>query len=406
MLAKLSAFARRWRRLACEIAAVLVALGIFAFMGQKLTHMQGLMTNDHQPLFGDFIAFWSAGKIVLSGKAAMVHNPDLIHQVQLAAIPHLPVVAPWNSPPQFLLFATLLGLMSYPVAAAVFLLVCLSAYFAAARKILPDWRALIFAAALPAVVFEIGSIQTGIIIAAIYGLSLYWQDRRPIAGGALIGLLTIKPHLAVLWPFYLALTGRWRMFAAAAASTIVITVAGGLAFGFESYVRFLQNIAYTQNLITGRHVSAATYGSLYGNLLGLGVPNMIAITSHAASALLALTLAFFIVRRGGAAVAGAAMCAATTLTSPYLFFYDMTILGVALAFLGAPRKWWEWPAFVLGWGAGLSVAVGFYVHLPVAPVAAWAVLLTAGARVLFTVRPAESEPAPVPEQNSEPAAAA
>lgn len=377
VLSKAWAFTQRHYRIGCEIVAIGAALMVFYFMGSKLTGMHGLMTNDKQPLFGDFIAFWSAGKLVLAGKVAQVHDTHQIHLIHLSIIPHLPVVAGWNSPPQFLLIAVLLALIPYFWSAITFLIVSFAIYFIAARKILPDWRALIFAATVPAALYEIGSVQTGIIIAGITGLALYWQDRRPLSAGALLAILTIKPHMALLWPIYLALTGRWRMFISAAVACTIVTLLAGFVYGFDAYIRFFNNLAYTQRLISDHHVSPATYGSLYGNLLSLKVPNNLALAAHAASAAAALVVAGIVWFKGEPRIQGAALCAATMLTSPYLFFYDTTLLALGAALLGAPKTWWQWPGAIFGWAAGFSVLVGFYIHLPIAPFAAWMVLLSA-----------------------------
>ena len=48
--------------------------------------------------------------------------------------------------------------------------------------------------------------------------------RRPVLAGALLGALVIKPHLALLVPFWLAAGGQWRAFAAAAASAAGLLV--------------------------------------------------------------------------------------------------------------------------------------------------------------------------------------
>src|SRR5262249_54573238 len=118
MMAFLSWIKRKGIRLFLEACALGVLLMLFFFMGEKLVGMKGpLITNDNQPLFGDFLAYWSAGKAVLMGQAAHVHDHDLptdvVHHVQLELMPHLPVVSPWNSPPQFLLIATGLATMPY-----------------------------------------------------------------------------------------------------------------------------------------------------------------------------------------------------------------------------------------------------------------------------------------------------
>ncbi len=75
---------------------------------------------------------------------------------------------------------------------------------------------MIFAITLPAALYHPGSVQTGLYIAGVSGLALYFLDRRPIVAGLLVALLAIKPHLAILWPIFFALSGRWRAFIAAA----------------------------------------------------------------------------------------------------------------------------------------------------------------------------------------------
>jgi hypothetical protein len=345
-----------------------------------------------QPVFGDFIAFWGAGRAALDGHAALVHDPGVLQGYQRDSIPDLHVFAGWNSPPPFLLIAAALALLPYPLAAIVFLSGGGALYLFAAAKLLPDQRGLIFALTLPAAVYHLGSVQTGLLIAGASGLALYWLDRRPLASGAMIALLVIKPHMAVLWPIYLAATGRWRTFVAAAVFTGAFVLLGGLVFGFEAYVRFLENLAATQSLVTGQRVATPAYASLYGNLIGLGVSQPIAIALQAASAIAALLAALYVFRRGPAATQGAALCAGALLILPYSFFYDFTLLAVGAAMLGAPRDRFETAALVLAWGAGLSLALGYVAQLPLGALAGWLVLISAVRRAGNAAAP----PAPAP----------
>src|SRR5689334_326492 len=128
------------------------------------------------------------------------------------------VMAPWNSPPPFLFFVIPFALLPYGVAAIVWLALTGALYLFAASKILPDKRALIFAVTLPAALYHLGTEQVGLLIAGLNGMALYWLDKRPRSAGAVVGLLVIKPHLALLWPFFLALSRRWNAFFAAAVS--------------------------------------------------------------------------------------------------------------------------------------------------------------------------------------------
>ncbi|MES1156664.1 MAG: glycosyltransferase family 87 protein [Alphaproteobacteria bacterium] len=369
-------------RLLWEIGAVLTSFTIMGFYAWRLSTMQGMVVNN-QPLFGDYIAFWSAGKMALAGHADQVHNTQALFAQHKVAIPTLTVVAPWNSPPTWLLVCAVFALLPYPAAAVTFLVFSGVIYFIAARKWLPDARALIFAATLPAAVYEIGSVQTGILISALAGLAIIWMDRRPIVSGVLMGLLTFKPHLAVLWPVLLFLSKRWRALAVAIATALTFALVAAVIYGPESYVRFAHNLHYAYSLFTDRKVSLRTFASLYGDLRALGVPHWLALASHSANAAAAFVVACYVFLRGDRTTQGIALCAATMMLSPYLFFYDSTLLGLAAAMLWPPRNKFEAFAVVMGWAAGLTVATGAWAPIPVCPFAAWMLLGAALARTGF-----------------------
>lgn len=388
-------------RRALEIGAIIVAAILLVAMLHLLMGARGLVLANGQPLFGDFIAFWSAGRAALDGAAERVHDVETIaHYHQLAA-PGSSYVAPWNSPPPFLLISGALAALPYPVAAIVFLLIGAAIYLYAARLVLPDTRALLFALTLPAALYHLGTVQTGLLIAGVSGLALIWLDRRPLTAGALIGLLAIKPHLALLWPLLLALTGRWRAFAAAAASTLAFVVLAGCVFGFDAYWRFFDNLTASQAMISGQRITTPAYASLYASLLGFGAPQIAATTLQAASACAAIAASAFVFLRArraasprvDTATAGAALCAATLLISPYLFFYDFTLLAIGAALLGAPRDRLELAAAVLAWSAGLSIALGYLAPLPLCPLAAWMALIV----VMRRARNAGARLAPAPQ---------
>lgn len=385
----------RLTRRVCEIGAVVVALMMLAVMGWRLAHAHGLLLAEGQPVFGDFIAFWSAGRLALEGRAAEVHNEAAIYAQHLVAVPGLQVVAPWNSPPPFLLISSAFALAPFPIAALLFLALSGALYLYVARKILPDSRALLFALTLPAALFHLGSVQTGLFIAGISGLALLWLDKRPRASGALIALLAIKPHLAILWPVFLILSKRWTAFASAALATTALILIAGLVFGFDSYTRFFDNLRAAQSLIGDQRVASDTFASVFGSLTGLGAPRALSLGLHGVSALAALVTASIVFRAGDRSAAGAALCAATMLMSPYLFFYDATLLALGGALLFQPRDRVESIAIAAAWLAGLSLAVGQIITLPIVPIAAWLVLIAALRRVT-PARSAASHLAPAP----------
>jgi hypothetical protein len=146
-------------------------------------------------------------------------------------------------------------------------------------------------------------------------------------------------------------------------------------------------------LISEQRITTPAYASLYANLLGLGVSHTVAISLHALSGIAGVLLACSLFRTKDIAISGAALCAATLLVSPYLFFYDFTLLLIGAALLGAPRNPLDYAAAIFAWGAGLTVAIGGHIALPICPLAAWLVLAAAFMRA----RSAAPLPAPAPQ---------
>jgi hypothetical protein len=388
------------RRSTAESLAIACTVVLLVVMFSRLYGVVNNLLVDGHPLYGDFITFWSTARATLDGHVAQLHDRAFLMKYQLMAAPNMHVIAPYNSPPVILLLITPLGLLPYAPAAITFLALTGALYLWAARKLLPDGRAMIWALTLPAAVYHVGTVQELLLISGIMGLALFWLDTRPRLSGALVGLLVIKPHIAILWPIFLALTGRWKNFIAAAISVTVLCVIAGLVFGWASYVRFWQNLAPSADLIVKVQVGKQTYASLFGNLRGLGLSIPMAGVIHGVSALLALIAACWVFRKGDWRAQCAAFCAATMLLSPYLYFYDAAILAVGAACLGAPRNRLEFAAEALAWSAGYTVALGPLTGLPLCAIASWAVLLVALRRVLQVKKPAETaalDPALAPQ---------
>ncbi|WP_395646901.1 glycosyltransferase family 87 protein [Terricaulis sp.] len=369
---------KSWVRIGLEVGAVAVAVIMLVLMAQRLEGSRGYMLPNGQPMFGDYIAFWCAGDMANHGEALVVHSDPETRACQNRVNPEIRRFAPYNSPPTFLLFDSLLARIPYGPSAMLWLALTGAIYLFAAWKLLPDKRALIFAITLPAAMYHPGSVQTGLYIAGVSGLALYFLDRRPIAAGLLVALLAIKPHLAILWPLFFALSGRWRAFAAAAAGTLAFAAVAGFVWGWETWPNWLESLDRSAGLIINRLVGTQTYGSLFGNLLGLHWSVTAAAVTHAISALAALGVACWVFWKSRDwRTSGIALSAATLLMSPYLFFYDSALLALGGALLAPPRNKLEVVALFAAWGAALSVAIGPYISLPIVPACAWLVLICA-----------------------------
>ncbi|HVC56653.1 MAG TPA: glycosyltransferase family 87 protein, partial [Stellaceae bacterium] len=289
-----------------------------------------------KPFGYDFMAYWSAAQLALAGRPAMAFDESVISAVQHAVVPSLPgIIFPWQYPPTFLVPVVPLGLLPYPAALAAFVLGTAALWACLVRQVLPDRRAWIVAAAAPAGLINLLDGQNAFLTAALAGFALIWLDRRPILAGVLIGLLAIKPHLAVLFPLALLAEGRWRSIAAAAATVLALCALSLAAFGWQTWVAFLHHLPITQAMADTGAVPWGTMPSPFVFALSLGAPLKLAWAIQGAMALFAAGCVWRVWRRRTAPfeAKAATFLAGSLLVSPYLFYYDLLWAAPAIAWL-------------------------------------------------------------------------
>jgi Glycosyltransferase family 87 len=325
------------------MVVIIFAVVFVAWLGLSLPD---LVDPRGKPFGYDFMAYWSAARLALEGTPAAAFDESLLSAVQHAVVPSLPgIVFPWHYPPTFLLPVVPLGLLPYPVALATFVLGTAALWAALVRHILPDRRAWIVAAAAPAGLINLLDGQNAFLTAALAGFALLWLERRPVAAGVLIGLLAIKPHLAVLFPLALLAEGRWRSILAAAATVLALMATSLAAFGWQTWASFFHHLPISQAMENAGAVPWGTIPSPYVFALGLGLPVVVASTLQIAVALFAALCVWRAWRNREAAfeAKAATLVAASLLVSSYLFYYDLL-----------------WAALAVGWLAMLGLKTGFH----------------------------------------------
>lgn len=367
------------RRLLWEATAIAIAAMTLSLVLKRFIGVDGLLLANQQPLFGDFLALWTGGKLAITGQTAALYQEAASRALQHDLIPGFTRVAPFYSPPVFLLALAPLAMLPYPSAAIVFLAISAGVYGLAARLLLPDWRSMIFAATLPVALLHLVNLQTGLLVTGLFGLAFYLLDKRPLAAGGMIALLAIKPHLALAWPLMLAVRGQWRSFFAALLGLVALVLLAGVLFGFDAYAAFLANLKTAQGAVDQARVSTNVYASLYANLRMEGVYKQVAAVLHAISLMAGLAFAALIWRRNENASSGAALCAVTMLISPYLFYYDTPLLALgALLLSRGDLSRIEQIGLCFVWMAGfLALAIGGF---PFCPAAAWVLMAIATRR--------------------------
>src|SRR5690606_37204612 len=118
------------------------------------------------------------------------------------------------------------------------LAVTLPAYLVTMRAILGDRAGYLLALGFPATLWNVTAGQNGFLTAALIGGALTLLERRPVAAGICLGLLTYKPHFGLLFPAALIAAGHWRVLITAAATAALMVLASWLAFGTETWLAF------------------------------------------------------------------------------------------------------------------------------------------------------------------------
>jgi hypothetical protein len=330
------------------------------------------------PEGSDFLAFWGSARAVLEGVPQAAYDLQWQERVQTGAGP-----TGWYAfvnPPPFLFLTAPFGTLPFPLAWIAWVAVTYAAWAWASVRAFP--RLWPLAVVFPGALIAAGHAQNGFVTGALLVGGVALLDRRPVLAGALLGALVVKPHLALLVPFWLAAGGRWRAFVAAGASAAGLLALSWLAFGTETMLAYTGSWEASAAIMRAADEDfllrmATPYAQLRihaGQAVASGVALLLAL------AMIALVMCSW--RRFGqdGMATGAVMLAATALASPYLFSYDLPFLILPILWLvreGLRHGFrpWEKAALVVLWVAPYaSRAAALPLGLNLMPLASIALL--------------------------------
>lgn len=323
----LDTLARSRLLLACFMLAALLLVGAAAIRFQA----PGLLGA--AKILTDFDAFHIAGTLAGRGEVDAAYDAARMMDAQ-AEIASVRSFMPYTYPPPFTLIADALARLPIGSAYALFALASFGLYLAVLRRIAGEGLLLVLLALIPTIMLNLRTGQTGFLVAGLVGAFLLaWRDNRAIAGLPL-GLLVIKPHLAV-GAGLLALFGRrWDVVAIAA---VVVAAAAGLAtivYGMAVWTSFLGAVREAGTFLAGGHYPMYRMSSAYAFFLTIGVPAPAALTAHFALAAVAASLLIWTaLARIAFRHRAALVCVLSLFVSPYNYDYDLALIGIALAFI-------------------------------------------------------------------------
>ncbi len=320
-------------------------------------------------MFGhDFLAFYSAGKLVHEDRAAELYDIDALTRVQhsIASKSDLEMnapLAPWWNPPHVALLFSPLTELSFGSALTlwtIFGVLCLAITALLLATVIRDtsnlkihWL-LVPAAILlaPPTLQAFGHGQNTPLSLLLLTLTvLAWRAREPIWAGLFCSLLCYKPQLAAVTFVALTLTLGWRVWVGAIVGgvpTLLLTVTrlpGSISDFLDQVPRNLTQIQFGQPYVWHRHSTLNGFFrfTLQGNPPGETYFWITAI-SAACALLIGLAIAYVWWKRRSDMRDEivfdrfiSLVILAMPLLMPFYFDYDLLLLIVPAVLIGRER---------------------------------------------------------------------
>lgn len=275
----------------------------------------------------DFLNFWMYGRAAAGSDPGRWYDAWAYQRALGALLGQNYPGQNWSYPPSVMLLAAPFGQLPYLGALLVWTALGLTMLAATLRRGVADLRLLVGCMAAPAAIFCLISGQSSLLTTAMLLGIFALLDRRPLVAGLLIGCLTLKPQLGLLFPVLLIASGRWRVFAAASVTTLAIAAITIAVFGSGVWIDFIQKALPVQNMVLSDPDGIATpfYATIFMNLRGIGLPYGVCMATQGAVAIAAagaVWWAFRSRRDADPQMLTALFLACSIAATPYLLSYD------------------------------------------------------------------------------------
>jgi hypothetical protein len=294
----------------------------------------------------DFLHFYTLGSLAIDHGGADLYNMNAQAALaaqrvpQAAGILYLPLY-----PPQVSVFFAPLAHLSYPVALAIWWIVCAAVYAGccfAVWRACPNlknygWTVAILALGFPAFFHLIAWGQTSAIALACFTVVfLLLRRKQEFLAGIALGCLIFKPQLGLAAAVIFLVIGAWKIITGALLSAVAELFVGIFYYGMEpvrEWVRNLSNFGKALPLLEPKPYQTHCLRTFWSML----IPSSgFASGAYGISAFVVLAAAIALWRREfgiALSIRCSALLLATVLVSPHLTIYDLVILAPALLLL-------------------------------------------------------------------------
>jgi hypothetical protein len=320
-------------------------------------------------ILNDYDDFYVVGRLFREGDILAAYDNAYLTAAQ-QRFTGTTTFMPWAYPPPLTAAVALLPLAGLAWSYLLFMVATLLLYLWTLSRFGAKLVGASMLAVFPALVLVVRLGQNGMLTGALIGLFLLGLRGDRNGAGVPLGLMMIKPHLAIALGLLALLKRRWTLLAIAVAVVLGLCVVATAVLGFGVWPAFFSGAAAAGGYLSEGLFPLYRMSSIYAGVRSFDAAPHTAMAVHVTGALAAL---------GSVAVAWRAglrtnrllalTCFATLFVSPYNYDYDTVCLAVAVTLilpeLLARARTAELVAFyVLAWiGTGAGLAQHFHAVL-------------------------------------------
>jgi Glycosyltransferase family 87 len=197
----------------------------------------------------------------------------------------------------------------------------------------------------PAIAVTMACGQNGFLTAGLIGVVCLYFEKRPVTAGLALGLMVVKPHLAIAFAVYAVLRRQWTVVITAGAVVLISSAICTAVFGTQIWSELLQSVRDSSIFLERGNYPLYRMISVYAALRSAGLSAGIAFLGQGFIALMALGVILFALYRRMPERFSLGLTAMVSICiSPYAYDYDFLIFGIGLACLlpalhAAAREW-------------------------------------------------------------------
>lgn len=313
-----------------RLRLVLVA-AIALLLAEALNHL----LPGRAPPISDFEVFHLAGRLVWRGELPLAYDFEAFARLQTLLRGRADSLT-FGYPPPYALVVAPLGLLPLGIAWTLFMAGSLAGWLWALVRLAGTHAATVLMVALAPLYINLVAGQNGFLTGALLGLACIGLLRGRAWAGVPLGLMVIKPQLALGLGLYVLASRNWQVAAVAVATALAAALLSTLVLGVGVWPAFLAGTAEQGDMMARGLYRFYRMQTPFALAMSLHAPKAAALAVLAGAALAAAALVVAAVRRCPPATAIGVAVLAGPWFSPYGYDYDLPQLVVGLALLIGP----------------------------------------------------------------------